>query len=245
MLFSYRNPRSRTGINFPRNAAPSGRKMLTQIYEISTPDEARSISEIGIDHIGVLAGKGEFPRELSLQAASRIAAAILPPSKLSLLFLTPDLSLIEQWGRQLDPAIVHLGAAPELLSPDDAAMLKSRLAGTLIMRSIPVVGETSIALARSYEGIADFLLLDSHRPSDHQVGALGVTHDWSISRRIVELARIPIILAGGLGPDNVAEAIRAVRPAGVDSKTKTDQDGSHAKDLARVRSFHEAARSAR
>jgi phosphoribosylanthranilate isomerase len=218
--------------------------MLTQIYEISTPDEARSISEIGVDHIGVLVGNGEFPRELLLQVASRIAAAILPPSKLSLLFLTADLLLIEQWGRQLNPAIVHLGAAPELLSPDAAAMLKSRLPGTLIMRSIPVVGETSIKLARSYERIADFLLLDSHRPSDRQVGALGITHDWSISRRIVELVRTPVILAGGLGPDNVAEAIRAVRPAGVDSKTKTDQDGSHAKDLARVRRFHEAARSA-
>jgi hypothetical protein len=61
--------------------------MLTQIYEISTPDEARSISEIGVDHIGVLAGNEEFPREVSLQAVSRVAAAILPPSKLSLLIL--------------------------------------------------------------------------------------------------------------------------------------------------------------
>jgi phosphoribosylanthranilate isomerase len=45
-------------------------------------------------------------------------------------------------------------------------------------------------------------------------------------------------------PDNVAEAIRTVRPAGVDSKTRTDQDGSHAKDLDRVRRFYEAARAA-
>jgi hypothetical protein len=82
-------------------------------------------------------------------------------------------------------------------------MLKSRLSGTLIMRSIPIVGETSIELARSYEGIANFLLLDSHRPSDRQVGAFGFTHDWSISRRIVELVRTPVILAGGLGPDPV------------------------------------------
>ena len=50
-----------------------------------------------------------------------------------------------------------------------------------------------------------------------------------------------MILAGGLGPDNVADAIRAVRPAGVDSKTKTDRDGSHQKDLERVRRFQEAA----
>jgi len=93
-------------------------------------------------------------------------------------------------------------------------------------------------------GVADFLLLDSHRPFDKQIGALGVTHDWAISRRIVDLVSTPVILAGGLGPDNVAQAIQIVRPAGVDSKTKTDRDGSHAKDLERVRRFHAAARAA-
>lgn len=111
------------------------------------------------------------------------------------------------------------------------------------MRSIPVVGEASIAIAQSYEGIADFLLLDSHRESDRQIGALGLTHDWTISRRIVQLVSTPVILAGGLGPDNVAEAIRTVHRVGVDSKTKTDQDDSHRKNLDRVRHFHEAARA--
>ena len=217
--------------------------MLTQIYEVSTPQEARAISAINVDHIGVLVGDGEFPRELPVEAAREIAAAILPPAKLSALFLTADIGLIERWARELRPDIVHLGAAPELLSPNDAVALKSRLPGILLMRSVPVIGEASIALARSYAGIADYLLLDSHRESDRQVGALGVTHDWTISRRIVELVAIPVILAGGLGPDNVAAAIRAVRPAGVDSKTRTDQGGSHSKDIERVRRFHRAARS--
>jgi phosphoribosylanthranilate isomerase len=218
--------------------------MLTQIYEVSTPAEASAISAIGVDHIGVLVGNGEFPRELPVEAAAKVAAGIGPPSTFSALFLTADISLIEQWARQLQPAIVHLGAAPELLSPADAAALKGKLPGMLIMRSIPVIGEVSIEIARSYDGIADFLLLDSHRESDRQIGALGVTHDWNISRRIVELVRTPVILAGGLGPENVADAIRVVRPAGVDSKTKTDRDGSHRKDLDRVRRFHEAARGA-
>ena len=218
--------------------------MLTQIYEVSTAEQARSISEIGIDHIGVLVGKGEFPRELPVEAALKVATAVQAPSKVSALFLTANLPLVEQWAKKLKPEIVHLGAAPELVSPDDIRLLKSRLAGMLLMRSIPVVGEASIAIAHSYEGIADFLLLDSHRESDRQIGALGVTHDWSISRHIVELVRTPVILAGGLGPDNVAEAIRVVRPNGVDSKTKTDQVGSHVKDIDRVRRFHEAARAA-
>ena len=217
--------------------------MMTQIYEISTADEASAISAIGVDHIGVLVGDGRFPRELPVSAASEIGAAIEPPSKFSALFLTSDISLIASWVRELNPAIVHLGASAELLSPKDVASLKRMLPGIVVMRSIPVFGEESVAIAGSYVGIADFLLLDSYRPTDKQIGALGVTHDWSISRRIVDLARVPVILAGGLGPDNVAEAIRTVRPAGVDSKTRTDRDGSHAKDLERVRRFHEAAQA--
>lgn len=215
--------------------------VLTQIYEVSTPDEAHLISQVGVDHIGILVGNGEFPRELLVDSAAAVAAAVLSPSRVSALFLTADLAIIEKYARELSPAIVHLGAAPELLSPDDAASLKSKLPDMLLMRSVPVVDEESIAIARSYEAIADLLLLDSHRASDRQIGALGVTHDWTISRRIVELVRTPVILAGGLGPDNVAEAIRAVRPAGVDSKTKTDQTGSHQKDINRVRQFYEAA----
>ncbi len=218
--------------------------MLTQIYEISTPEEARAISAIGVDHIGVLVGNGEFPREQPVAAAAEIAGAIVAPAKFSALFLTADIARIVAWGRELRPAIVHLGASPDLLSPADVARIKHKLPDSLIMRSIPVSGDGSVALAQSSDGIADYLLLDSYRPSDRQVGALGVTHDWSISRRIVETVRTPVFLAGGLGPDNVREAIRAVRPAGVDSKTKTDQDGSHAKDLERVRRFHAAARTA-
>jgi phosphoribosylanthranilate isomerase len=63
--------------------------MLIQIYEISTPEEARSICAIGVDHIGILLGRGEFPGELPLEAATKIAGVVHAPSKLSALFLTP------------------------------------------------------------------------------------------------------------------------------------------------------------
>ena len=165
--------------------------MLTQIYEVSTTEEARSISKIGIDHIGVLIGDGEFPRELPVEAAAKVATGIVPPSKFSALFLTPDISQIKECARELQPAILHLGAAPELLSRNDAATLKRKLPGILLMRSIPVIGEISIDIARSYEGIADFLLLDSHRESDRQIGALafvggrsnGGRRTWRNTRR--------------------------------------------------------------
>ena len=122
--------------------------------------------------------------------------------------------------------------------------LKERLGALTLMRSIPVVGDESVAIARSYDGIADLLLLDSHRPGDVQIGALGVTHSWKVDRKIAESVRVPVIIAGGLGSDNVAEAIRMVQPAGVELKTKTDQDdGSHTKDLQKVKQFVARAKS--
>ena len=78
------------------------------------------------------------------------------------------------------------------------------------------------------------------------MGAAGITHDWSIDRRIVESVDIPVILAGGLGPDNVAEAIEAVHPAGVDSLTKTSvvENGVLVrKDIDKVREFCRIAKS--
>jgi phosphoribosylanthranilate isomerase len=69
------------------------------------------------------------------------------------LFLTADLSVIEKSACELCPAIVHLGAAPELLSPGEVAALKSKLPDALIMRNAPVVDEESIAIASGYDGI--------------------------------------------------------------------------------------------
>lgn len=218
--------------------------MLTQIYEVGTPEEAAAISALAVDHIGIKVGDGSYQRELPPETVARIAAAIRPPSLFTLLFLGHDFDFIVATTLELKPAIVHLGAPSAKLQPDDLVALKRQLPDVKTMRSIPVADDRAIALSRSYDGVADFLLLDSIRASDGRVGALGVTHDWSISRRIVEAVRIPVILAGGLGPDNVAEAIRAVHPFGVDSKTKTDRDGSHVKDIARVRRFHEAAMAA-
>jgi len=218
--------------------------MLVQIYEISTPEEARALGNLGVDHIGVLVGDGSFPREQSVDQARLIFSAIPSSSKGLALLLSADVRLVERIISELKPAIVHLGASSDLLTASAVRQLKQRCGTLTVMRSIPIVDDESIAIARSYDGVADILLLDSHRPGDVQIGALGVTHSWEIDRKIVESVRIPVIIAGGLGPDNVVDAIRVVRPAGVDSKTKTDKDdGSHTKDLQKVKRFVARAKS--
>lgn len=219
--------------------------MLIQIYEITSPEEAAALSALGVDHIGVLVGDGSFPRERSVARAREIFAGVHCGAKRCALSLSGNLEQISQIAAALQPEILHLGAAPERVSPDNVRRLKAEFPALTIMRSIPVAGESSIAIAEAYKGVADMLLLDSYRSGDRQIGALGMTHSWELDRRIVESAGIPVIVAGGLGPENVAAAIAASHPAGVDSKTCTDKvDGSHTKDLAKVEAFVHAARAA-
>jgi phosphoribosylanthranilate isomerase len=216
--------------------------MLVQIYEVQTSEEAVALVRLGVDHIGVLVGDGMFPRELSIAQTNAIFAAVPAGRKRVALSLSADLEEIARVVRETQPDIIQLQAPIDDFSVAMTRALKTRFPRVLIMQAIPVIDETSIATAASFRGVADFLLLDSWDPGTRQFGALGRTHDWSLSRRIVEEVRIPAILAGGLGPENVAEAIAVVRPAGVDSKTKTDRAGGPGKDLAKVEAFVAAAK---
>jgi phosphoribosylanthranilate isomerase len=118
--------------------------MLVQIYEVSSPQEARALGELGVDHIGVLVGDGSFPREQSGDRARRIFSAVSPSSKGVALSLSADMPLIERIVAELKPAILHLGAASELLTPEMVRQLKNRHGDVLVMRSIPVVDESSV-----------------------------------------------------------------------------------------------------
>ncbi len=216
--------------------------MIVQIYEVQTPEEAVVLARLGVDHIGVLVGDGAFPRELTTDCAGAIFAALPPGATRAALSLSADPAEIARVVEQTKPDIIHIGAAVELFSVRDTRALKEAFPDVRITRAIPIIDEASIGYANKYRGIADFLLLDSHEPGDRQIGGLGRTHDWSISRRIVDAVGVPVILAGGLDGDNVAAAIAAVRPAGVDSKTKTDRADGNGKDLDKVRRFVTAAK---
>jgi len=216
--------------------------MLVQIYEVQTPEEAAALVLLGVDHIGVLVGDGVFPRELSIARTNAIFAAVPAGHKRVALSLSADLEAVARIARETRPDIIQVQAEIEEFSVAMTCALKTCFPQILTMRAIPVIDETSIETAASYQGVADFLLLDTYDSRTRQFGALGHTHDWSLSRRIVDDVGIPTILAGGLGPENVAAAFAAVRPAGVDSKTKTDRLDVSGKDLEKVRAFVAAAK---
>lgn len=216
---------------------------LVQIYEVTSDREASALAEIGVNHIGVLVGKGKFPREQSYAAARQIFEAVPPSAKRLSLSLADRIEELAEVVKETRPDVLHVGSRPEALSPSQLAELKTLLPNLKIMRTIPVRNEGDIRVAGTYEGIADFLLLDTWKSGEPEIGACGLVHDWAISRRIVSDVNVPVILAGGIGPENAAEAVRLVKPAGVDSKTKTDLPDGSAKDLQKVRAMVEEVRS--
>lgn len=221
--------------------------MIVQIYTIQTPEEARAVAEAGVDHLGITPSQIGLPGEVDLATAQAIMAAIRGRATGVALSVATDLDEIVAMAEAVRPDILHLCGLAGAVTPADVALLRARLPGMPIMQAISVAGPAAIDDARAYQHVADYLILDTQAPDIPGVGASGRTHDWSISRALVAASRVPVILAGGLAPENVAAAIRTVRPWGVDSLTHTNQTlpgGGFRKDLARVRAFVSAARAA-
>lgn len=213
--------------------------MIVQIYEASSLTEAKKLAEIGVDHIGFLVGKGKYPRELSIEKAKEIFQSLPLNPKKVVLSLSNNFEEISEIIERIDPDILHLGITEDVLPIAKVKEIRTKYSKLKIMRAIAVMDEETIKLAKQYDEIVDYLLLDTYKS---QLGATGETHNWDISRKIVEAVKIPVILAGGLGADNVAKAIRKVKPAGVDSKTKTDKPNSHEKDIEKVKEFVKIAK---
>jgi len=134
-------------------------------------------------------------------------------------------------------------------APEAGANAKIRSAhpSLRIMQVIHVEDETAIDQALTVNNAVDFILLDSGKPSapERTFGGTGETHDWAVSKRIVEAVKTPVFLAGGLNPENVKEAVAAVRPFGVDiCSGLRDRENAYALIPEKVAAFAAALRAA-
>ena len=128
------------------------------------------------------------------------------------------------------------------LAPDALGSLRRLLPGVSLVQVVHVRGEDSVEEAVAVAPLVDAVLLDSGDPdlAVRQLGGTGRVHDWSHSRAIVERVDCPVYLAGGLRPTNVAAALHAVRPFGVDVCSGVRTDGRLDERL--LRRFMRAAR---
>ena len=110
--------------------------------------------------------------------------------------------------------------------------------GAQIIKAIRVKDEESLRRAGEYD--VDALLLDTYTAD--QRGGTGRAFDWSLAVKARRMLRTPIILSGGLTPENVAEAIRKVRPYAVDVASGVESKPGR-KDPKKMRQFIEAVRA--
>lgn len=218
--------------------------MIVQIYGITTVEDARLVCGLGPDHVGVVVDEGLDTWDSVDEPTAAEIVSELATARVVALSLSTDSDRIHRTVELLGPSVVHLARAADGLAPEAVQRLRRALRPVEMMVTIPVRGPEAVDVARRFAPCSDYLLLDTAHPGTGVVGATGHVHDWSVSARVVQAVDVPVVLAGGLGPDNVGAAIDRVRPAGVDSETNTSRaDDRRRKDPEKVRRFIEVARS--
>jgi phosphoribosylanthranilate isomerase len=187
----------------------------TKICCIRTVAEAALAVRHGAAALGLVSAMPSGPGVIAEETIAEIAATV-PPGIATFLLTSrrdPDSIIIQQ--RRCRVNTLQLCDSVEL---DCHAKLHASLPGIALVQVIHVNGPEAVDQALSVADSADALLLDSgnQKLAVKELGGTGRTHDWRISRRIVESVRVPVYLAGGLTPENVQAAIREVRPFGLD-----------------------------
>ncbi len=264
-----------TKVNLKVAAAMKTKPLIVQIYEVQDPAEARAMIELGVDHIGSVVVSENRWKNSPLKDAIDLVRPLTAKSCLIPLFSRPEAVM-----RTLDyyqPDMVHFCEALAERGDNSGTIerliqlqkdVKKQFPQIQIMRSIPIgpPGRANLAatlqLSRKFEPVSDFFLTDTLLPDSESqgkasqpvngfVGITGRICDWDVAARLVQTSGIPVILAGGISPDNVQQAIRQVRPYGVDSCTLTnalDEAGQpirFKKDRQKVKQLIEVVRKAK
>lgn len=182
---------------------------------ISSLEEAQLAIEFGADAIGLVgpmpSGPGVISDELIREIAARVSQDV------DTFLLTSDTSAEEVVAhyKRVKTRTIQLVDKLENGTLHD---LRCALPGIKLVQVIHVTGEDSADVALEASESADMILLDSGNPNllTKELGGTGRTHNWKVSRRIVEQSEKPVFLAGGLDPGNVRDAVEFVRPFGVD-----------------------------
>ena len=196
--------------------------LLMKIYKprvkvccIQNPDEARIAIGAGADSLGLVSTMPSGPGVISESQILKITQMI-PPSIDAFVLTTLDNSwdLIDLI-RKVKNRTIQL---VDKLNTGNYLEIRASIPCVKIVQVIHVKDESAIERAMRVESHVDAILLDSGDPDlpVKELGGTGRTHNWDISREIVDSIETPVFLAGGLNPENIAEAIERVRPFGVD-----------------------------
>ncbi|MFA6291887.1 MAG: phosphoribosylanthranilate isomerase [Victivallales bacterium] len=192
--------------------------MRIKICGIKTDADVEIVVKSGADAAGLLVGQLHTSSDFILPSTASRLAGLLPP------FITPVivthlvdaasiLDIVKKTG--VTTLQLHGGNSSE----DVRKICDSLPENGKIIFAVHIIKGEMVPSLEAYYPFIDAVLLDSYNMTTGQVGGTGQIHDWALSSRIVRTSPLPVILAGGLNPSNVEEAIRTVKPYGVDANS--------------------------
>jgi phosphoribosylanthranilate isomerase len=256
------------------------KRTIVQIYEIQEPWEAEALIELGVDHIGSVLITPEAWKVPAIREVIRLIRQSAAKSTLiPLLPKTDDvLRALDYYAPdfihfcELIPLAARAHKQREVLCTElirIQQLVKKEFPPVGIIRSIPIpepgvadpgpAREAILEISGTLGPVSDFFMTDTLRGFEEEtsiqpvagyVGITGEVCDWDLAATLVKAAPIPVILAGGISPENVFEAIHRVLPAGIDSCMQTNTRDARGKpirfkkDLERVRRLIEETRRA-
>ena len=192
--------------------------MRIKICGIKTEADVEIVIKAGADAAGLLVGQLHTSTDFILPSTALRLSGLLPP------FITPVivthlvdaisiLDIVKKTG--ITTLQLHGGSSPE-----EVRKICDALPGNgKIIFAVHIIKNEMVPSLEAYYPYIDAVLLDSYNLTTGQVGGTGQIHDWALSAKIVKSSPVPVILAGGLNPSNVEDAIRTVNPYGVDANS--------------------------
>jgi len=204
-----------------------------KVCGITNYSDAAAVISTGVDFIGFIVDVPvETPRKITSSQAEEILREI--DRKKAIIVLMP--SALQEVERilELKPFGVqfHSNETPEFIRDVKEVSSKVAIIKALHMQKNSTFEELK-NLANAYADLVDYFLLDTQ--SD-KIGGTGMTHDWNVSKKLVENLKKPVFLSGGLGPENVCAAVKSVHPFGVDASSRLESKPGF-KDIRKVKYF--------
>jgi len=186
--------------------------------------EAKMAIDYGASALGLVGNMPSGPGVINDSTIAEVAASVPPPISTFLLTSETEADSIISHHNNTYTNTIQL---VDEVSPESHKTIRAALPAIKLVQVVHVLEDHSIEYALQAAETADALLLDSGNPQGKIkiLGGTGKTHNWSLSRNIVDQVNIPVFLAGGLNADNIQRALETVQPFGVDLCSSVRTDG--------------------
>ena len=187
-----------------------------KICGLTEPADLRAAIEAGADAVGIISAVSvDTPREVDRGAAAELVADVPPFVTATLVTMPEDADHAVDLIRAIRPDAIQLHGD---FSAEDIGYIRAETG----IKVIPAIDYTDTERAHELDAAADAILVDS--TTEEGAGGTGETHDWESTADLADTLTSPVILAGGLTPDNVAKAVRTAAPFAVDVASGVERD---------------------